>query len=150
MLTYLDAAPKLIVYDFACSLEVRFVLQAPTRTQRCLFAGILYEPRSLLLQAHQVRLRSLPLEEPLRVRDPVSRNEAIFTRCFVPACRCCKAFRMDNYEDLHGLNSSIAEQYHSYLRRLREMAKHMRLDHFMLLLRVFINLWNVDKLQSIE
>lgn len=62
--------------------------------------------------------------------------------------RCSSAYRMDNYEDLHGLNSSIAEQYHSYLRRLREMAKHMRLDHFMTLLRVFVNLWNADKISQ--
>ena len=65
------------------------------------------------------------------------------------SCSCCKAFRMDNYEDLHGLNSSICEQYHSYVRRLREMAKHMRLDHFMMLLRVFVNLWNADKLTDL-
>jgi hypothetical protein len=53
---------------------------------------------------------------------------------------------MDRYEDLHGLNSSICEQYHSFLRRVREMVKHMRLDHFMLVLRLFVNLWNAEKI----
>ncbi len=39
-------------------------------------------------------------------------------------CRCSKSFCLDRYHDLHGINSSIAEQYHSYLRRVRDSAKH--------------------------
>jgi hypothetical protein len=57
---------------------------------------------------------------------------------------------MDRYHDLHGLNSSVCEQYHSYLRRVRELVKQMRLDHFMLIVRLFVNLWNAEKLSSAE
>lgn len=65
-----------------------------------------------------------------------------------PIIRCSKAFSMDNYDELFGINSAIAEQYHSYIRRLREMAKHMRLDHFMTLMRVFVNVWNAEKIRG--
>lgn len=55
---------------------------------------------------------------------------------------------MDFYSELCGLNSSVCEQYHSYLSRVRETVKHMRQDHFMILLRTFINIWNANKIAS--
>jgi hypothetical protein len=55
---------------------------------------------------------------------------------------------MDRYEDLHGFNSSVCEQYHAYLRRVREVVKHMRLDHYMQVIRLFVNLWNAAKIRA--
>lgn len=55
---------------------------------------------------------------------------------------------MDQYEDLHELNSSVCEQYHSFLASIRGMVKHMRLDHFMVVLRLFVNIWNAEKLAA--
>lgn len=53
---------------------------------------------------------------------------------------------MDNYDELHHLNSSICEQYHAFLRRVREMVRFMRLDHFMTVLRLFVDIWNAEKI----
>ncbi len=51
---------------------------------------------------------------------------------------------MDNYPDLHAINSSICEQYHSYLQKFCRSVTRMNQENFMRMMRVFIDLWNSD------
>jgi hypothetical protein len=52
---------------------------------------------------------------------------------------------MSNYPSLHGLNSSICEQFHSFIRRFKTAATGMKLANFMRWLRLWINIWNAEK-----
>jgi hypothetical protein len=56
---------------------------------------------------------------------------------------------MSNYPSLFALNSSICEQFHSYIRRFKSAATNMKMANFMRWLRLWVNVWNSDKVEQI-
>jgi hypothetical protein len=57
---------------------------------------------------------------------------------------------MSNFPALYGLNSSICEQFHSFIRRFKTAATGMKMANFMRWLRVWVDVWNNDKVQQIK
>jgi len=108
--TYLRKAPKIIVYDFACSLEEYCLNRDPDWFRDTLFVIDRFHWKN-----HY---------------------------------GCPKAFNMSNYTGLYGKNSSICEQYHAYLSRFRAAASGMKLANFVRWLRLWVDLWNADKVQA--
>ena len=51
---------------------------------------------------------------------------------------------------LFGINTSICEQYHSYISRIRAAATGMKLGNFVRCLRMWVDLWNADKLEQMK
>lgn len=56
---------------------------------------------------------------------------------------------MSNYPQLHGINSSVCEQYHSFLSAFCASATQMKQSTFMRFMRCWIDLWNFDVFETL-
>ena len=61
---------------------------------------------------------------------------------------CSKIYSSKNLIHLNSLNSSICEQFNSYLQCIKSSAKQMSQEHFMFFLQYIIRLWNEKKKKS--
>jgi hypothetical protein len=62
--------------------------------------------------------------------------------------KCTKAFRCNRLLGFNSVNSSICEQFNSYIQKIKKSAKLMSQPHFMLYLQFFIHLWNQSKYET--
>ena len=122
--TYMRKAPKVVVYDFACSLEEYCLNRDPVWFRDTLFVIDRFHWKN-----HK--------------RYACSRGG--FT---MECCSCPKSFHMSNYTGLYGKNSSICEQFHAYLGRFKSAATGMKLCNFVRWLRLWIDMWNADKVEK--
>ena len=61
---------------------------------------------------------------------------------------CSKIYSSKNLIHLNSVNSSICEQFNSYLQCIKSSAKQMSQEHFMFFLQYMIRLWNEKKKKS--
>jgi hypothetical protein len=125
--TYLKHPPKVIVYDFACALEEYCMNRDPTWFRNTKFVIDRFHWHNHNRYAHA--------------------NMALLSH-FV--CSCGKAFNMSNYPALYSFNSSICEQFHSFIRRFKAAATSMKMPNFMRWMRLWVNVWNSDKVTQIR
>ena len=55
---------------------------------------------------------------------------------------CCSCFRCNRLETFDAVNSSICEQFNSFLQNVKASAKLMSQTHFCFYLQFFIHIWN--------
>jgi hypothetical protein len=63
---------------------------------------------------------------------------------------CARSYDMSLYEDLLGLNSQIAEQCNSALRRVKASITQMRQQSFMFNVRLYLDEWNRRKIARLD
>lgn len=81
-------------------------------------------------------------------RDPVfwKNTRFVVDRFHWPNHRTCsRSYSIDQYARLDGLNSEIAEQFNSVIRRFKHTAAYMTQKHFMTLFRRFVDIYNTAK-----
>ena len=61
---------------------------------------------------------------------------------------CSKIYSSKNLIHLNSVNSSICEQFNSYLQYIKNSAKQMSQEHFMFFLQYMIRLWDEKKKKS--
>ena len=61
---------------------------------------------------------------------------------------CSKIYSSKKLQHLNSINSSICEQFNSYLQCIKSSAKQMSQEHFMFFLQYMIRLWNQKKKKS--
>ena len=66
----------------------------------------------------------------------------LFTNKCTPVFRCNKLIGFD------GVNSSICEQFNSFLQKIKTSAKLMSQIHFTFYMQFFIYIWNSQKIRS--
>ena len=109
---YLETAPEVVVYDFACALEEYCLNRLP---------GYFKYTRFLIDRLHW-------------------KNHTA----------CAMSYCMNAYVHLKDLNSVVAEQNNSALGRIERTITRSRQYPFMLLLRLFLNGWNQQKVELIN
>lgn len=63
---------------------------------------------------------------------------------------CSNGFRSDRLNSFDGINSSICEQFNSFLQKVKTSAKLMSQSHFTFYIQFFIHIWNEQKYQSFK
>uniref|UniRef100_A0A7M5UHH5 HMG domain-containing protein n=2 Tax=Clytia hemisphaerica TaxID=252671 RepID=A0A7M5UHH5_9CNID len=63
---------------------------------------------------------------------------------------CGSTFRCDRLNGFHVMNTSICEQFNSFLQCIKRSAKLMSQTHFNFYLQFFIHVWNMKKQTSFE
>jgi len=64
--------------------------------------------------------------------------------------KCSKAFHCDRLDGFNGVNSSICEQFNSFIQNIKSSSKLMTQCHFSFFIQFFINIWNEKKFQSFQ
>lgn len=64
--------------------------------------------------------------------------------------KCSKGFRSDRLLGFNGLNTSICEQFNSFVQNIKTSSKLMTQSHFSFFLQFFINIWNEKKFASFQ
>jgi len=64
--------------------------------------------------------------------------------------KCSKVFRCDRLNGFGGLNTSICEQFNSFIQNIKVSSKLMNQAHFNFYLQFFIHIWNQKKQKSFE
>ena len=64
--------------------------------------------------------------------------------------KCSASFRSNTVLGFDGANTSICEQFNSYIQRIKSSVKLMSQTHFMFYLQFFIQQWNNARVQSFE
>lgn len=64
--------------------------------------------------------------------------------------KCSAAFRCNRLSKFNAVNSSICEQFNSFLQNVKTSAKLMSQTHFCFYLQFFIHVWNQQKRESFE
>lgn len=75
---------------------------------------------------------------------------SVFLACSQLVLRCAKSFNSGNYMCLFGINTSICEQFHAYISRFRAAATGMKLANFVRCLRMWVDLWNAEKVAKMK
>jgi len=111
-----ENAPEVVVYDFACALQLYCMLREPDFFSKTLFVVDAFHAKG--------------------------------------HTQCGWAAFLTNYCDtdlvLMTINSSAAECGNSGILRIRKSVSYMSQDHAILYTRVFISLWNHQRIQKLE
>ena len=64
--------------------------------------------------------------------------------------KCCHTYKCNRLDGMNAINTSICEQFNSFLQRIKSSAKLMKQSHFSFYVQFFIHQWNLKILQSNE
>jgi len=64
--------------------------------------------------------------------------------------KCSAAFRSSRLNNISGLNTSICEQFNSFLQCIKASSRLMTQEHFTFYVQFFIDMWNNAKQKSFQ